>query len=96
MQYVELQSSGSLHKIHQPDRFDLVIVDEAHKFRNDTADAYDWLQRICKTPTRRRLKDNLLARKKVILVSATPLNNRPTDIRNLIGLFQDLLRSLLD
>lgn len=96
MQYVELHSSGSLHKIRQPDRFDLVIVDEAHKFRNDTADAYDELQRICKTPTRRRLKDNLLARKKVILVSATPLNNRPTDIRNLIGLFQDLKDSTLE
>lgn len=96
MQFVELHSSGSLHKIRQPDRFDLVIVDEAHKFRNDTADAYDELQRICKTPTRRRLKDNLLARKKVILVSATPLNNRPMDIRNLIGLFQDLKDSTLE
>lgn len=96
MQYVELHSSGSLHKIRQPDRFDLVIVDEAHKFRNDTADAYDELQRICKTPTRRRLKDHLLARKKVILVSATPLNNRPTDVRNLIGLFQDLKDSTLE
>lgn len=96
MQYVELHSSGSLHKIRQPDRFDLVIVDEAHKFRNDTADSYDDLQRICKTPTRRRLKDNLLARKKVILVSATPLNNRPNDIRNLVGLFQDLKDCTLD
>lgn len=96
MHYVELHSSGSLHKIRQPDRFDLVIVDEAHKFRNDTADAYDELQRICKTPTRRRLKDNLLTRKKIILVSATPLNNRPMDIRNLIGLFQDLKDSTLE
>jgi superfamily II DNA/RNA helicase len=42
------------------------------------------------------LKDNLLARKKVILVSATPLNNRPNDIRNLVGLFQDLKDSTLD
>jgi hypothetical protein len=92
MQYVELHSSGSLHKIRQPDRFDLVIVDEAHKFRNDTADSYDELQRICKTPTRRRLRDNLLARKKVILVSATPLNNRPNDIRNLVGLSGGTIR----
>lgn len=96
MQYVELLSSGSLHRIRQPDRFDLVVVDEAHKFRNDTADAYDELQRICKTPTRRRLADGLLGRKKVILVSATPLNNRPNDIRNLIGLFQDLKDSTLE
>jgi hypothetical protein len=43
-----------------------------------------------------KLKDNLLARKKVILVSATPLNNRPTDIRNLIGLFHDLKDSTLE
>jgi hypothetical protein len=26
----------------------MVIIDEAHKFRNDTAQAYDELQRICK------------------------------------------------
>ena len=82
-------TNGSLHKITKPDKYDLIIVDEAHKFRNDTAESYDYLQRICKTPTRRRLPDGGLARKKVILVSATPLNNRPADIRNLILLFQD-------
>lgn len=82
-------TNGSLHKITKPEKYDLIIVDEAHKFRNDTAESYDTLQRICKTPTRRRLPDGNLARKKVILVSATPLNNRPADIRNLILLFQD-------
>lgn len=85
----KLISNGSLHKLTHPEKYDLVIIDEAHKFRNDTADAYDLLQRICKTPTKRRLKDDTLAKKKVILVSATPLNNRPADIRNLILLFQD-------
>jgi len=89
-------TNGSLHKVKAADKYDLVIVDEAHKFRNDTAESYDHLQRICKTPTRHRLKDGSLARKKVILVSATPLNNRPADIRNQILLFQDGKDSTLE
>ncbi|MHB8523139.1 MAG: helicase-related protein [Limisphaerales bacterium] len=87
---VKFVTNGSLHKVKHPERFDLVIVDEAHKFRNDTAEAFDELQRICKTPTQRELPGGGHAGKKVILVSATPLNNRPDDIRNQIALFQDL------
>ena len=82
-------TNGSLHKIRNARNFDLIIVDEAHKFRNDTAEAYDALQRICKSPTMQQLPDGSYAQKKVILVSATPLNNRPDDIRNLVFLFQD-------
>lgn len=92
---VKIITNGSLHKLKHPERYDLVIVDEAHKFRNDTAEAFDELQRICKTPTQRELKDGSRARKKVILVSATPLNNRPDDIRNQLALFQDLKDSTL-
>lgn len=91
----DIITNGSLHKVRKPERYDLIIVDEAHKFRNDTADAFDDLQRICKSPTQRRLSDGTRAAKKVILVSATPLNNRPDDIRNLISLFQDLKDSTL-
>lgn len=92
----KFESCGSLHKIRAANRFDMVIVDEAHRFRNDTAEAFDLLQRICKTPTKRRLADGSFARKKIVLVSATPLNNRPDDIRNLIALFQDLKDSTLE
>jgi len=88
-------TNGSLHKLKHPEKFDLVIVDEAHKFRNDTAEAFDELQRICKTPTQRVLPDGSRAPKKIMLVSATPLNNRPDDIRNQISLFQDLKDSTL-
>jgi superfamily II DNA or RNA helicase len=91
----DLITNGSLHKIKRPEKYDLVIVDEAHKFRNDTADAFDELQRICKSPTQHFLPDGSRASKKVILVSATPLNNRPDDIRNLLSLFQDLKDSTL-
>jgi superfamily II DNA/RNA helicase len=92
---VKIITNGSIHKLKHPDRYDLVIVDEAHKFRNDTAEAFDELQRLCKTPSRHELADGSRARKKVILVSATPLNNRPEDIRNQIAMFQDLKDSTL-
>jgi hypothetical protein len=81
--------NGSLHKIRDPEKYDLIIVDEAHKFRNDTADGYDLLQKLCKTRTKVQLPSGEFARKKVILISATPLNNRPADIRNQVLLFQD-------
>lgn len=89
-------NNGSLHTITHPEKYDLVLVDEAHKFRNDTSDAYNALQKLCKSPSSRRLKDGTKAPKKVVLISATPLNNRPLDIRNLVLLFQNGKRSSLD
>lgn len=91
----DIVTNGSLHKVRNPQKYDLVIVDEAHKFRNDTAEAFDDLQRLCKSGTLRKLPDGSVAEKKVILVSATPLNNTPQDIRNQLALFQDLKRSTL-
>lgn len=68
--------------------YDLIIVDEAHGFRNESAGKYDELQRICKAPCQNPgfLRGQ---RKKVMLLSATPLNNRPKDLLNLLLLFQD-------
>ena len=86
----KIYTNGSLHKIRDAKKYDLVVVDEAHKFRNDTAEMYDALQKICKTSTRRGTQ------KKVMLVSATPLNNRPEDIANQVYLFQDKKDSTLE
>ncbi|MEJ7829029.1 MAG: hypothetical protein WKF91_12550, partial [Segetibacter sp.] len=72
-----------------------VIVDEAHKFRSDTSDMFNLLQTLCKTK-RRNAGPYGEIEKKVILVSATPLNNKPEDIRNLILLFQDGRNATLD
>ncbi len=85
-------TNGSLHTIPDADakQYDMVIVDEAHKFRNDTAGAYTQLQIICKTKTAAGND------KKVMLISATPLNNRPDDLYNQIVLFQDGNNSTLD
>ncbi|MFK8282425.1 helicase-related protein [Capnocytophaga cynodegmi] len=73
----QVYSRGILDRIAdniQSRNFDMVIVDEAHYFRNqDTAD-YENLKLICKD-------------KKVILLSATPFNNSPSDIFSLLNLF---------
>lgn len=92
----EIITNGSLHKIKDPEKYDLIIVDEAHKFRNDSAEAYNELQKLCKTKTKQTLKDGTKADKKVMLITATPLNNRPADIANQIYLFQDAKDSTLE
>ena len=91
---VKIISNGSLHKLKSPETYDLIIVDEAHKFRSDTASMYNELQKLCKTKTIRY--DGTAHDKKVILISATPLNNKPEDIANLVYLFQDSKDSTLE
>jgi len=93
---VKILTNGSLHKLTGLERYDLIIVDEAHKFRSDTATMYNELQKICKTTTKRVLPDGTRVPKRVILISATPLNNKPEDIANLVYLFQDSKNSSLE
>jgi superfamily II DNA/RNA helicase len=92
---VDFITNGSLHKVKYPEDYDLIIVDEAHKFRSDEAQMFTQLQKLCKTPRKRPGADGS-QEKKVILVTATPLNNRPQDIRNLLYLFQDAKDSSLE
>lgn len=92
---VEFITNGSLHKIKHPEDYDLIIVDEAHKFRSDESEMFHQLQKLCKTKRKRKGND-LSDQKKVILVTATPLNNRPEDIRNQLYLFQDSKQSSID
>jgi len=101
--HFEFITLGSLQKIlnednysySNADKFDLIVVDESHKFRNDYTEMYLALQEICKKP-RSRPSENGDTRKKVILISATPLNNRPQDIENQLYLFQDKRNSTLE
>lgn len=73
---LETESTKNLSK------YRYVIVDEAHRFRNEETKSYLHLHTICRG-------------KQVILVSATPLNNRVGDILALIKLFQNPRRSTL-
>lgn len=95
-------TNGSLSKVidgkdqyKDKEEFDLIIVDEAHGFRSDSSGKYDELQKICKSPC---ANVGLLkgVQKKVMLLSATPLNNRPADLQNLLLLFQNSQSCTID
>ncbi|MGB4095927.1 MAG: helicase-related protein [Bacteroidales bacterium] len=76
----EVWSLGELDKLQEQMSKDnskdieVVIVDEAHRFRNQDTQSYEYLKNICRG-------------KIVILLSATPFNNSPADILSLLSLF---------
>lgn len=53
----------------------LIIIDEAHRYRNEYTQDYGNLHNLC-------------SGNKVILLTATPFNNRPDDIFSMLKLFQ--------
>ena len=74
----ECYSIGLLDNIlkkEKPENYDIVLIDESHRFRSELTENYPKLNEICRG-------------KKVILVSATPYNNRPSDLFSQIKLFQ--------
>ena len=60
----------------------LIIIDEAHKYRNEQTIDYGYLHRLCQG-------------NKVALLTATPFNNKPQDIFAMIKLFQIPSRSTI-
>lgn len=81
---VTVESRGKLHHIiergHQ--KYKYVFIDESHRFRNEKTQEYALLHQICWG-------------KKIILVSATPFNNRVDDIFAQLKLFQAPRRSTI-
>lgn len=73
----EVESLGKLDRILEKgvDKFSYVFIDEAHRFRNQGTESFSSLHKICYG-------------KKVVLISATPINNYSSDIENQIYLFQ--------
>ena len=98
--YCDFITNGSLAKIidgkfnNDKERYDLILVDEAHKFRNHRSQQFQNLQIICKSG-RENIGNVEGFEKKIVLISATPLNNKPDDIYRLITLFQDERNSTL-
>ncbi len=75
----DVYSSGDMEKLAESlsdnlHGYDAVIIDEAHKFRNQDTAQYEGLMDMCRG-------------KQVILLSATPFNNSPADIFSLLKLF---------
>ena len=74
----EVRSLGDLENtlefVNKAKDIEVVIIDEAHRFRNQDTRDYELLRNICRE-------------KQVILLTATPFNNRPGDILSLLKLF---------
>lgn len=82
--------------------FDLVVIDESHNFRNNTPGKTDDEGNLLRKSRYQRLIDDIISsgvKTKVLLLSATPVNNQLKDLRNQISLmtsgnfnaFSDLL-----
>ena len=64
----------TLELIKENKEYEVIIVDEVHRFRNQDTEAYEVLSNLCRD-------------KIVILLSATPFNNTPADIFSILKLF---------
>lgn len=73
----DVESLGKLDRIIEKgtDKYSYIFIDEAHRFRNSDTESFTQLHQICRG-------------KKVVLISATPINNYTSDIENQIYLFQ--------
>lgn len=83
--YARIYSSGKIEQaLKELDRDEekLIIIDEAHKYRNELTADYANLHKLCQ-------------RNKVMLLTATPFNNRPQDIFSMVKLFQIPARSTI-
>jgi len=74
----KVRSSGDLESVYKyikaNNYYEVIIIDEVHKFRNQDTENYELLKNICRD-------------KIVILLTATPFNNSPSDILSLLKLF---------
>ena len=63
--------------------FDLVVIDESHNFRNNDTS----VNRETKTRYQRLMEDIIQSgrKTKVLMLSATPINNRMNDLKNQVG-----------
>lgn len=84
-----VESGGKIDHLHEryatSDKPALFIIDEAHRYRNELTDDYQHLHQL----TRSNVGN------KVILLTATPYNNKPQDLFAMVKLFQTPSRSTI-
>ena len=72
--------------------FDLVVIDESHNFRNNTRNRRDEDGNLISKSRYQRLMEDIIqsgVKTKVLLLSATPVNNDLKDLRNQIYFFTE-------
>ncbi len=75
-------SLGKLDTLDQYSDREIVVIDESHNFRNTGTLRYDTINRWLRP-------DEAASNRKVLLLSATPQNNSPEDVKNQLALFPD-------
>ena len=82
--HADFESIGKLDDIldRGTEKYQNIIIDEAHRFRTESNMTYEKLAEICRG-------------KRIILVTATPYNNSPKDILSQIKLFQKTKKSTI-
>lgn len=82
--HADFESLGKLDQLTRggTEKYNNVFIDEAHRFRTESSVTYEKLAQICRG-------------KRVVLVTATPLNNAPNDILSQIKLFQNAKKSTI-
>lgn len=75
----QIRSSGDLEGAYRyvqqyGEDVEVIIIDEAHRYRNQDTQSYELLSSICR-------------KRQVMLLTATPFNNSPADIFSLLMLF---------
>lgn len=80
----DFESLGKLDDLQRrgTDKYSNIFIDEAHRFRTETTISYEKLAEICRG-------------KRIVLVTATPYNNTPSDILSLLKLFQKPKKSTI-
>ena len=80
----QYESIGKLDSLLNEDTssYKNIFIDEAHRFRNDDSQSHSKLMQLCRG-------------KRVILITATPYNNKPNDILSLLRLFQNTKNSTI-
>lgn len=81
---VELQTV-SIGKLQDLDRFhdrEVLVIDESHNFRNTGTQRYEKIQAWLRP-------EGTSSNRKVLLLSATPQNNHPNDVKHQLAFFPD-------
>ncbi|MDR0751774.1 MAG: phospholipase D-like domain-containing protein [Christensenellaceae bacterium] len=83
-------SSGKIEDLYKDESYSekpvLYIIDEAHRYRNESTLSYMLLHQLTRSHPEN----------KIILLTATPYNNKPQDLYALIKLFQSPNRSTIN
>ena len=86
------ESNGIDLAQHEWDGYDLIVIDESHNFRNRSTNTLDQDGKLVRKSRYNKLLEDVIqsgGKTQVLMLSATPVNNRLTDLDNQICLITE-------